>query len=51
MLAEQYARRVFAAGNEQGIRLLKIVEAAAKDAQNGAVMIMPPMIWVAKKAA
>lgn len=50
MLAEQYARRVFATGHETGMKLLKTVEAAAKDAEKGAVMIMPPFCWVAKKA-
>lgn len=49
MLSEQYATRVFAEGNEQGVQLLKSVAAAAKDAEKGAVMIMPPICWVAKK--
>ncbi|KAF2166604.1 hypothetical protein M409DRAFT_23238 [Zasmidium cellare ATCC 36951] len=49
MLSEQYARRVYSTGNEQGTKLLKTVEAAAKDAENGSAMIMPPIIWVAQK--
>ncbi|KAK4500334.1 hypothetical protein PRZ48_008523 [Zasmidium cellare] len=50
MLYEQYARRVFPAGSEQGLKLLKMVEAAARDAENGALLVMPPVIWVARKA-
>lgn len=49
MLSEQYARRVFATGNAMGPRLIDILAGAAKDAEKGAVMVMPPLIFTARK--
>nr|POE86596.1 hypothetical protein CFP56_46780 [Quercus suber] len=44
-------QRVFTSGHERDTNLLKTVEAAAGDTEKGAVMIMPPFCWVAKKLA
>lgn len=47
MLSEQYARRVLK--GEELIKRLKMVNDAAKDAEKGSAMIMPPLVFTAKK--
>lgn len=50
MLSEQYAQRVYKSDSEPASQLFEILAAASKEAEKGAAMLMPPIIWTARKS-